>query len=95
MSKKAKKIKQHHLLEKVQDGAQGGGFARALASSEFHTRERGLQAMTIWLSRHTSITENDLLRLWKAIFYCFWHSDKLPVQVGSLHVYNLLHIYTS
>ena len=56
-------------------------FARALGSSDFHTREAGLQALTTWLARKADISELDLLKLWKGVFYCFWHSDKAAAQV--------------
>ena len=56
-------------------------FARALGSSDFHTREAGLHALTTWLARKADISELDLLKLWKGVFYCFWHSDKAAVQV--------------
>lgn len=81
---KEPKRKERRLLEKVSDSAVGGGLARALGSTDFHTRERGLQALTLWLSGHANVTEKDMLRLWKALFYCFWHSDKGPVQVSGL-----------
>jgi len=83
MAKKLKERKQKERLplEKVGHGPEGGGFARALGSTDFLTRERGIQALTLWLSSHKNVAENDMLRLWKALFYCFWHSDKAPVQV--------------
>jgi ribosomal RNA-processing protein 1 len=28
------------------------------------------------------VSELDMLKLWKGIYFCFWHSDKEPVQVG-------------
>ncbi len=78
---KDRKQKERKLLEKVNDSPQDGGFARALGSTDFHTRERGLEALTLWLTgRNEQVSENDLLRLWKALFYCFWHSDRVPVQ---------------
>lgn len=55
-------------------------FARALGSVDFHTREAGLRALQDFLSRRSSLEELEMLRLWKGIFYCFWHSDKQPVQ---------------
>lgn len=27
------------------------------------------------------VSELDMLKLWKGIYFCFWHSDKEPVQV--------------
>ncbi len=69
---------------KLLDQAAGGNtlFARQLGSSDYHTREAGLSALQGWLaSKDGSLQEQEALKLWKAIFYCFWHSDKLPVQV--------------
>lgn len=57
-------------------------FARALGSTDFHTREQGLQALSRWLLHRQSTSELDMLKLWKGIYFCFWHSDKEPVQVG-------------
>ncbi|KAL4458010.1 hypothetical protein ABPG75_012875 [Micractinium tetrahymenae] len=57
-------------------------FARALGSVDFHTREAGLRALQDFLSRRSSLEELEMLRLWKGIFYCFWHSDKQPVQAA-------------
>ncbi|BDA40606.1 probable ribosomal RNA processing protein 1 homolog B at N-terminal half [Coccomyxa sp. Obi] len=77
---KAKKLKK--VLEPVSIAEDGGGnckFARALGSVDWHTREQGLQALTIWLTR-TSPSEADLTKIWKALFFCFWHSDKAHVQ---------------
>lgn len=56
-------------------------LARALGSVDSGTREQGLQALTLWLSRKPDLTELDLLKLWKGIFYAFWHSDMSHVQV--------------
>ena len=120
------------LLEQIDEGekqlATGSGvgeskFAKALGSTDFHTREKGLAALTRlaclarapclfhwlpvarpyatklpidgqgltssgnrravlrWLASKSQVQEDDLLKLWKGIFYCFWHSDKAPVQV--------------
>lgn len=86
---KMSKRKERPLLEKVADDGNSK-FARALASVDFHTRERGLQALTLWLSRRPDVGELELLKLWKGIFYCFWHSDKAPVQVTMMHAYLFL-----
>lgn len=81
---KTKKLKK--VLEPVSIAEDGGGnckFARALGSVDWHTREQGLRALTIWLTR-TTPTEADLTKIWKALFFCFWHSDKAHVQVRHL-----------
>ena len=68
------------LLEPLaEDG--NSSFARALGSVDFQTRERGLQALTVYLSGRTTMAPLDMRKLWKGLFYCFWHSDKAPVQV--------------
>lgn len=56
-------------------------FARALGSTDFHTREAGLQAVTAWMARRPDMEELEMLKLWRAVFYAFWHSDKAHVQV--------------
>ncbi|KAL0040673.1 hypothetical protein WJX79_001241 [Trebouxia sp. C0005] len=68
------------LLETVQEDDGNSKFARALGSVDNQTREKGLQALTIWLSKKDDLTEQDLRRLWKGIFYCFWHADKAAFQ---------------
>lgn len=78
---KAKKMRKG--LEPVSAEGDSGGnckFARALGSVDWHTREQGLQALTLWLTR-TTPSEADLTKIWKALFFCFWHSDKAHVQV--------------
>jgi hypothetical protein len=76
------------LLEGV-SAERENKFARALGSSDYHTREAGLSALQTWLSRKAEIGAHDLLKLWKGIFYCFWHSDKAPVQVRCLSAANI------
>lgn len=72
--------KQRKLLDEASAGSTL--FARQLGSSDYHTREAGLSALQGWLaSKDGSLQEQEALKLWKAVFYCYWHSDKLPVQV--------------
>lgn len=56
-------------------------LARALGSPDYHTREKAVAAMTRFLQRKTGLRERDMLKIWKGLFYAFWHSDKVPVQV--------------
>lgn len=69
------------LLEPVSDDGNSS-FARALGSVDYSTREQGLQALTVFLSTRRELARHDMRKLWKGLFYCFWHSDKEPVQVG-------------
>ena len=36
--------------------------------------------MTRYLKQAHHITPLELFKIWKALFYCMWHSDKRPVQ---------------
>ncbi|GLI61545.1 hypothetical protein VaNZ11_003936 [Volvox africanus] len=80
---KAKKQKREKpVLEPLPDDGHPGHskLARALASNDFQTREKGLYALKTWMLRKTDLNESDMIRIWKGLFYCFWHSDKAPVQ---------------
>ena len=84
--KKGKGVKKERaLLEAVPQAPQesdgNSKFARALGSTDYVTREKGLQALTRFLTYKHDISELDMLKLWKGLFFCFWHSDKAPVQV--------------
>jgi hypothetical protein len=62
-------------------GTGNSKFARALGSTDYRTRQQGLQALSRWLLHRPAVSELDMMKLWKGIFFCFWHSDKEPVQV--------------
>ncbi|MEW5318831.1 MAG: hypothetical protein WDW38_010017 [Sanguina aurantia] len=83
-AKQPKEKKAKPVLETVPDNGHAGNskFARALASNDFMTREKGLQALTRFLVRKHDIVESDMLKIWKGLFYAFWHSDKAPVQIS-------------
>ena len=81
MDQQTQRKRKRAVLETVQEADGNSKFARALGSVDNHTREKGLQALSIWLSKKEDLTEQDLTRLWKGIFYCFWHADKAPFQV--------------
>ena len=74
--------KERTPLEPVPDSVTDGDskFARALGSGDFHTRDRGLKALAAWLQSQDTVELDSLQKLWKGILYCFWHSDKEPVQ---------------
>ncbi|RMZ56872.1 hypothetical protein APUTEX25_002961, partial [Auxenochlorella protothecoides] len=71
--------KERKVLEPL--SAEGDSkFARALGSVDGRTREAGLQALAVWLSRRQEVDRLDLLKLWKGLFYTFWHSDQPTAQ---------------
>lgn len=56
-------------------------FLRSLADTEKETRSKALAFLKEWLrTHHDTLTETDLLRTWKGLFYTMWHADKAPVQ---------------
>lgn len=86
-AQKRRKTKQKPLLErapKQQQATEDGNskFARALGSTDYATREKGVQALSKFLIYKKELPELDIMKLWKGLFFCFWHSDKVAVQVG-------------
>ncbi|KAJ3344320.1 hypothetical protein HDU93_000110 [Gonapodya sp. JEL0774] len=57
------------------------GFGRELASTEKRIRDKAVSKLTAWMrAKGDDVTDGELARLWKGLFYCFWMSDKRPVQ---------------
>jgi len=59
-------------------------FARKLASNEKKIRDKSLKKLKRWLAARSAVpdafTEDELLKLWKGLFYCMWMSDKPLIQ---------------
>jgi ribosomal RNA-processing protein 1 len=81
--KKAKQKPAKPVLEPLSADLGDGDskFSRALGSTDYLTREQGLTALSRWLTTRTDVSDLEMLRLWKGLYFCFWHSDKVPVQV--------------
>ncbi|OWM86939.1 ribosomal RNA processing protein 1 homolog [Punica granatum] len=64
------------------DGAVSGpSLVKQLASCDQTLRERSLRLLLkTWLPVQTSIPDSDLKKLWKGLFYCVWHADKVQFQ---------------
>ncbi|PVI08480.1 hypothetical protein DM02DRAFT_722711 [Periconia macrospinosa] len=60
--------------------AQNSPFIKNLASSDKRTRDQALNSLRAYLSAQTQISELDLLKLWKGLFYCLWMQDKPHLQ---------------
>lgn len=65
-------------------GAAEVQFAHLLAGNEKKTRDIGVKKLKKWFYAKSAsdkpFTENELLRIWKGLFYCFWMSDKPLIQ---------------
>ncbi|ORX44989.1 hypothetical protein BCR36DRAFT_585867 [Piromyces finnis] len=55
-------------------------FGKALASADKSVRDKAVKKLSKYLSNKKDLSELDLLKLWKGLFYCFWMSDKPLVQ---------------
>lgn len=63
------------------------------ATPDKETRDKAVKAVTRYLKNAHDITALELFKVWKALFYCMWHSDKRAVQAdlaerltGLIHV---------
>ncbi len=56
------------------------GLYRALANTEKKSRDDAFGRISKFLSKKNELLELDFLKLWKGLFYCFWMSDKIPIQ---------------
>ncbi|KAJ9172933.1 hypothetical protein P3X46_016120 [Hevea brasiliensis] len=51
------------------------------ASCDNKTRKRSLGVLlNSWLPAQSQISDDNMKKLWKGLFYCVWHADKLPAQ---------------
>ena len=55
-------------------------FARALASPDKEIRDKTLKSLINYASSLQEISELEMLKLWKALYYCMWLSDKAVIQ---------------
>lgn len=55
-------------------------FAKALVSSDRHTRDKTFERLRKWLCSQKSLDHLSMKKVWKALFYAVWHSDGREVQ---------------
>lgn len=55
-------------------------FGQTLASNDKATRDKAVKALSRYLKSGRVTEELELAKIWKALFYCMWHSDKPKVQ---------------
>ncbi|XP_038875379.1 ribosomal RNA processing protein 1 homolog [Benincasa hispida] len=69
-------------MEEVVEGDQNfTSLVKLLASSNKATRDKTLRVIIkTWLPTQKSLSDGDMKKLWKGLFYCIWHADKVPVQ---------------
>ncbi|KAI8847713.1 nucleolar protein,Nop52-domain-containing protein [Chytridium lagenaria] len=55
-------------------------FGKFLASVDKKVRDNAVNRLVEWIKGKKDLSDLDLVKLWKGLFYCFWLSDKGPVQ---------------
>ncbi|KAJ5578070.1 uncharacterized protein N7459_007034 [Penicillium hispanicum] len=55
-------------------------FVRDLASSDRKIRDKALESLTLFLRSRNDLSLLDMLKLWKGLFFCFYHSDRPLTQ---------------
>ncbi|KAJ8117599.1 hypothetical protein OPT61_g1234 [Boeremia exigua] len=60
--------------------AENSPFIKNLASSDKEIRDNALDSLRTYLGGRSEISELDLLKLWKGLFYCLWMQDKPALQ---------------
>ncbi|PYH44409.1 ribosomal RNA processing 1 family protein [Aspergillus saccharolyticus JOP 1030-1] len=55
-------------------------FIKELASSDKKLRDKATNSLTLFLRAKTDLTNLELLKLWKGLFFCFYHSDRPLTQ---------------
>ncbi|VFR00881.1 unnamed protein product [Cuscuta campestris] len=60
--------------------APGPALIKYLASCSAPVRSRSLRLLEGWLLNQSDISDDDMKKFWKGLFYCLWHSDKAPAQ---------------
>lgn len=55
-------------------------FGKKLASADKKTRDNAVKSLSKFLSHKKNISDLELMKLWKGLFYCYWMSDKQLIQ---------------
>ncbi|CAO3654790.1 unnamed protein product [Mucor hiemalis] len=55
-------------------------LGKQLAANEKKTRDKAIRSLRKFLSTDSNMSEMELIKLWKGLFYCFWMSDKPLIQ---------------
>ncbi|EQC27279.1 hypothetical protein SDRG_14900 [Saprolegnia diclina VS20] len=55
-------------------------FGQKLAHTEKNVRDKAVKSLTLFLVSKKEWSDLDLDKIWKALFYCMWMSDKMKIQ---------------
>ncbi|XP_077214753.1 ribosomal RNA processing-like protein [Tasmannia lanceolata] len=59
----------------------GSSFAKHLASCNKSTRDKALRFLNTWLASQNHVSNDEMIKIWKGLFYCVWHADKQSFQI--------------
>ncbi|EEH41443.2 hypothetical protein PAAG_03006 [Paracoccidioides lutzii Pb01] len=65
------------------ENMQNTSFIRELASSDKRVRDKALESLTLFIRSRRDLQLVELLKIWKGLFFCFYHSDR-PLTQQSL-----------
>ncbi|KAL2067413.1 hypothetical protein VTL71DRAFT_1838 [Oculimacula yallundae] len=57
-------------------------FVKQLAANDRPTRDAAVSSLRTYLSGRRDLPANELLKLWKGLFYCMWMSDRPRTQAS-------------
>ncbi|KAI3873697.1 hypothetical protein MKX03_017959 [Papaver bracteatum] len=52
-----------------------------LASCNKSTRDKAIKLLKSWFPSQPEVSDEQMRKIWKGLFYCVWHSDKQQVQL--------------
>ncbi|GFP96910.1 probable homogentisate phytyltransferase 1 chloroplastic [Phtheirospermum japonicum] len=85
-SKMKKRPREPKPLMPVLASATGPALIKHLASCNTTVRSQALRLLQSWLvSEAQQLSDSDIKKLWKGLFYCLWHSDKTPNQLALIN----------
>ncbi|KAE8727865.1 Tyrosine decarboxylase 1 [Hibiscus syriacus] len=60
---------------------EGPALINLLAACDKSSRDRAVRSLlNSWLPSRSEISDEEMKKLWKGLFYCVWHADKMPAQ---------------
>nr|GLL26043.1 ribosomal RNA processing protein 1 homolog [Ipomoea trifida] len=80
MKKRSRELKPKPETLILDAVAPGPALIKYLASCSAPVRSKALRLLEGWLETQSEVSDDDMKKFWKGLFYCLWHSDKAPAQ---------------
>jgi len=61
------------------------GFGIELGDTDEAVREKGVKKMLVWLRAQREVSELNMQKIWKALLFNYWMSDRRPVRPPPPH----------